>query len=106
MYVVLIVSVLMALSFGLSVILVEQIKMIGEMGYSVAAFYAADTGIEQTLQNRDNPVDIGQTELADGLYYEVSVREGGEDGCDEEYFRCITSIGYYKGTKRAIEVSY
>ncbi len=106
MYVVLIVSVLMALSFGLSVILVEQIKMIGEMGYSVAAFYAADTGIEQTLQKRDDPDPISRTELADGLYYKVSVRVGGEDGCDEEYNYCIVSTGYYKGTKRAIEVSY
>jgi hypothetical protein len=46
---VLILTILLAISLGMSRILVGQIKMVGTMGNSVIAFYAADTGTEKVL---------------------------------------------------------
>jgi len=55
LYVIFVVSILLAISFGISGILISQIKMLGEIGYSVVAFYAADSGIEKVLIDRQCP---------------------------------------------------
>ena len=47
---VVILAVILAVVLGLSAILVNQIKIIREMGYSVAAFYAAETGVERSMK--------------------------------------------------------
>lgn len=44
-----ILAIILAMVLGLSTILVSQIRIIRGMGYSVIAFYAADSGIEKTL---------------------------------------------------------
>ena len=105
-------SLLLALSLGISAILISQIKMIKGMGDSVIAFYAADTGIEQALYNlyeRSLIEDIPYTEitLSDGkkMSYKVSVNEKGEGGCEALNF-CIESTGTYNKVKRAIEANY
>lgn len=46
---VLILTILLAISLGMSRILVSQMKIVGGMGNSVIAFYAADTGTEKVL---------------------------------------------------------
>lgn len=46
---VVILAVILSVVLGLSAILVNQIKIMREMGYSVAAFYAAETGVERSL---------------------------------------------------------
>ena len=48
---VIILAILLAISLGISTILLGQMKIIGEIGKSVVAFYAADTGIEKMLYN-------------------------------------------------------
>jgi hypothetical protein len=48
---ILILVILLAISLGISTILSGQLKMIGGIGKSVVAFYAADTGIEEILYN-------------------------------------------------------
>jgi hypothetical protein len=104
LYAVFIMSILMAISFGISAILISQIKMLGEIGHSVVAFYAADSGIEEILLNRDSPLNIDETTLANGATYEVFVTPAGGD-CLADYY-CIKSIGEYQKTKRAIEINY
>lgn len=42
-------SILMVISFGISSILISEIRILRSMGHSVIAFYAAETGIEKTL---------------------------------------------------------
>lgn len=42
-----IMTIFLAIGLGISTIIISQFKMIGEMGYSVKAFYAADSGIER-----------------------------------------------------------
>ena len=112
MYVVFIMSILLAIGFGLSGILVQQIKMLGEIGYSVVAFYAADSGIEKVLVDRQAPnltpgyysCFLPTCSLSNGATYEVFVVPSG-GSCSALNF-CIKSIGKYQKVKRAIEISY
>jgi hypothetical protein len=46
---IIILAILLAISLGVSTILFGQIKTIGEIGKSITAFYAADTGTERML---------------------------------------------------------
>ena len=54
MFAVLVLSFILSISFGISILLMRQIKMLKNTGYSVAAFYAADAGIERVLIDRSN----------------------------------------------------
>ena len=47
---IIILAIILAIVFGLGAILIGQIKTIREMGNSIIAFYAADTGIEKILK--------------------------------------------------------
>jgi len=100
-----IVGVLLSISFGISAIFLERAQTLKDIGYSVLAFYGADTGIEKILLDRTNPVSITETFLSNGASYQVIVTPTGSDGCAAANF-CIKSIGKYKETNRAIEISY
>ena len=100
-----IMTILLAIALGISSIFLGQVKVIRGLGYSVIAFYAADAGIERILLNRDAPLDIPSTLLSNGSVYQVSVTAGGVGSCTAQYY-CIKSIGSYKETSRAIEISY
>ncbi len=98
-----ILSVVLGIGLGISAILVKQMKAIRGVSYSVAAFYAADNGIEEVLL-MISPLDIPKTQLNEAEY-EVIVKDSEDPYCDAVNF-CITSVGSYKGTKRAIEIQY
>lgn len=107
MYAVIVMSILLAIGLGISGILIPQVKMLRDIGYSVVAFYAADSGIEKILLTRSNPSSISKTYLSlNGPSYEVFVFGGGVGSCSEEFNYCIKSIGNHKNTKRAIEINY
>ncbi len=77
------------------------------MEESVIAFYAADTGIEQVLMYKEDPIllnghsDVLDLGGGDQSSYVITVTIGTPPS---NYL--IKSIGVYKNTKRAIEVSY
>jgi hypothetical protein len=98
-----ILSVILSIGLGASSVLISQIKTVREIGYSVAAFYAADNGIEEVLLMQ-TPSDIPESQL-NGSTYEVSVKDSENPECDAVNF-CIKSTGAYKGTRRAIEIKY
>lgn len=102
---VLITSILLAIALGLSTIFLGQSKTIRGMGYSVIAFYAADAGIEKILTQRTNPVSIPETLLSNEAIYQVIVTAGGTGNCQAVNY-CIKSLGTYKETSRAIEITY
>ena len=102
---VIIMTIILAVALGISTISLGQIKVARDMGYSVIAFYAADAGIERVLMNRSAPVSIPETPLSNGAAYQVLVTVSGSGGCTAANF-CIKSIGSYKETNRAIEISY
>ena len=72
------------------------------VGFSITSFYAADSGIERTLlldTPGDNSGSVGEAE------YEATVENGGQGGCEAPNY-CVKSVGSYKGTRRAIEVTF
>lgn len=108
--------VLLGIGLGISTLLVGQIRMIRGMGYSVVAFYAADTGIERELKEK-NPTGITYSGYLDldnsggqndeDSSYTVKVSGPGDDDCPDlpQVDKCIQSLGVYKGTRRAIEIT-
>ena len=102
-------TVMLAIALGLSSIFIGQTKTIKQMGNSVIALSAADTGIEVILlnrNNRNNPVNIPETVLSNGATYQVMVAAGGTGDCPAESNYCIKSVGSYLGTNRAVEIIY
>lgn len=102
---VIIMTVLLAIALGTSSIFLGQVDIMRDLGYSVIAFYAADAGIEMILMDRNSPSDVPETALSNGATYQVFVEPTGSGGCLASYF-CIKSIGSYKETSRAIEITY
>ncbi len=97
---VLVMAILMAILLALISISVSQIRVIGIVGRSLGAFYAADTGVEEALYRIRIQGQIqGFTGVLDSNSYDVSITPSG-DGLT------IKSIGESKSTKRAIRARY
>ncbi len=106
---IMIIAILLAIVLGAGAILLGQLKIIKGMENSIAAFYAADSGIEEVLMSREDPsslcAELNPCVLGNGAEYYIEVGIGGAPGCSADNF-CIRSVGSYRGTKRAIEVVY
>lgn len=109
---ILIVIIVLAIVLGLGTILMTQIKMVGEMGDSVVAFCAADTGIEAVLFEGSDATTSGSYSdtLDNGATWEAAVvNPGGSEGgveCPASTNNfCIYSRGSYNNSQRAIRVS-
>ena len=122
LFVVLIMSVILAIGFGVSGIFIQQTKMMEEVGYSVNSFYAADSGVEQQLYDLykaaedDHQAEYTGFFVENGASYEVRAVCGIDNttcfvgivpdaNCTAVNY-CIKSIGSYKKIKRAIEIKY
>jgi hypothetical protein len=105
---ILISALILGSALGVSTILLQETKMGREMGNSVVAFYAAETGIEQILMTKQNPstscLQSSPCQLANGASYYLSILTPGA-ACSASNF-CIKSIGIFKETRRGIEVKY
>ncbi len=100
-------AIFLAVALGLTTILIGQMGIMRGMGDSVVAFYAADTGIERILMSRENPPPTLGDTFSNGASYSVTVTAGGATpDCNVQYTFCIKSIGNFRGTKRAIEITY
>lgn len=49
LFTVLITSLILAISLGISALLIQEMRMMSDISYSVTAFYAADSGIEAAV---------------------------------------------------------
>jgi Tfp pilus assembly protein PilX len=100
-----IMAILLIIGFGMSTVLLSQIKTLRGMGNSVVAFYAAETGIERTLYEISQGAEIGDHfdgSLDDSSYSADIIAPNGD--CSAQYY-CIKSIGLYQETKRGIQAS-
>lgn len=95
----LIMAILLSIGLGISAILFGQIKIIRGIGDSVVAFYAADTGIEEVLYRGTDVSGV----LENGASYSAQVLSSGP-GCPASNY-CIKSVGIFKETRRAIEIT-
>ena len=102
-----IMTILLAIALGLNTIFISQTKMLKSVGNSIIAFSAADAGIEQVLTERMDPWSIctesALCSLGEARYY-LDIKDNTDSGCDAAH--CITSIGIYQDTRRAIEITY
>lgn len=109
-----IMAILLAIALGLNTLLIGQIKIVRGMGYSVAAFYAAETGVETALYNptcTSTCVTLGYLDLnnnsiqdeEDSTYNILGINPG-VGGCVASNY-CIKSVGTFKEVKRAIQIS-
>lgn len=119
---VMIMALILSVALGMGAILVGQIKMVRNMGYSVVSFYAADTGIERAMyaiRKESSPYVPGSSsqlcgagnyfgntcQLDNGAIYSIednSAPNCGGSGIDV----CISSKGKNQKTNRAIEISW
>ena len=122
LFVVLIMSVILSIGFGVSGIFIQQTRMMEDVGHSVASFYAADTGVEQQLYDlykaaEDNHLaEYTASFVENNASYEVRavcsinntacfVGIPSDANCTAVNY-CIKSVGSYKDVKRAIEIKY
>lgn len=114
-FVIVILSILMAVVLGLTTITISQLKITSALSQTVIAFYAADTGIEEMLQDMQNPnpfysgyLDLNGNEQPDedsDAFYQVTVTASGAGECAATTY-CVASAGRFRQTKRAIEITY
>ena len=105
LFAILIMTAILTIASGVSLIIIQQTRIASDIGYSVIALYAADHGVEEVLLMQ-NPTNIPETELPNGAKYEVFVKNAAiTPECDAPNF-CIKAIGAYKEIKRAIEAKY
>jgi len=118
-----ILTTIMGVILMINLVLISQLKANKEEEYSMIAYYAAESGIEEALMTVQNGITLegglhfeisdfaGTIDIAGGeeATYSVIITTGtkaGESGnpyCDAPYC-CIRSEGEYKGVKRAIEI--
>ena len=100
---VMILSVVLSIALGSSDIAIKQSASFEGIGDHVVAFYAADHGIEAMMME-ENPTSTSGT-LSNGATYKTTVIDSSDPTCDADHY-CITSLGSYEGTKRAIQAIY
>ncbi|MFH0792067.1 MAG: hypothetical protein V1905_02540 [bacterium] len=101
---VLITAILLSLAMGTASIVLGGIKMTRGIGDSIIAFYAADTGIEESLYMGKT---ITLTTMENGASY-FAVRTVKGAGCAANNY-CIVSTGYFNNpysnkARRAIQI--
>jgi hypothetical protein len=112
-FAILILSVLFAISAGLSLIVLGQMKIQREIGHSVIALHAADTGVERALYAiykggaLQNPASCFSENLGPDLSYNVCIYQASTGKCrPQTQLYCIISRGTFKQTTRAIDASF
>jgi hypothetical protein len=122
LFVILITSVILGIGLGVSTIILQQAKMMGEIGYSINSFYAADSGTERQLyalyKETDTRQDNYSYTLNNSAFYNVNAKcskTSGTSTCYEGFekdqtcfatYYCINSVGTFEEINRAIEIEY
>ena len=104
-----ILSLILGLAFSLNTLLLTQIRSLRNIGDSVIAFYATETGIEKALYglSLDPPESGPWTEtLSNNASYSVNLLNPGIGNCPASVLSyCLESIGTYKNVKRGIRIT-
>lgn len=116
-----ILAILLAIAFGISAIVIGQLRTLKAVGYSVVALYAADTGIEKELYAKNYQTQPEGYTYAEFLNLDGDSQVGSgscpaglgdpDDACAQilivslEPLR-IRSSGYYREVHRALEIEF
>ena len=109
---IIIMTILLSVGLGITTILLGQLRMIGGIGDSVIAFYAADTGVEHILYENKSIDPPGPSQVSGTINLETGAVAtytaqkilSGAPGCPVQYY-CVRSAGLFRETRRAIEVT-
>jgi hypothetical protein len=119
--IVMIVAVVLGISSGISAILSQQTQMMGGVGYSVASFYAADSGAEEQLYAlyklpEGSRANSYSQILTNAASFEVSAKCSNSTNLCYNGFQkdssclasnyCVKSKGTFQGVNRSIEIKY
>jgi Tfp pilus assembly protein PilX len=115
MLVIFVMSIVLAIGLGVSAIAVQQIKLLRDIGHSVVAFSAADSGIEQHLYMLYKLTGATSTfsgTCGEATYVVETVCGNLNTFCPsgmtmdsglDAYYR-TKSVGTYQSTQRALEI--
>lgn len=100
-------AIVLSIVFGVTTILLGQLRIIKGIESSVVAFYAAESGIEKALVERIDPssLDGDSDTLSNGAGYELEVLADTSPNCNATNF-CINSLGNFRDAQRTIQVTY
>lgn len=97
-------SLVLMIGIGISSVHLKNLRAIESTEESMRAFYAADSGLEETmLYLQDGSISGKEGELHNEAIFETTV-DIVDDGSLTFYY--IKSYGYYKGIKRALRVTF
>ncbi|MCX6760594.1 MAG: hypothetical protein NTZ84_00600 [Candidatus Nealsonbacteria bacterium] len=106
--IIIIASVVFTVALGINSISSQQAKTMGEIGYSLISFYAADSGAEKQLYDlyklTTHTFQYNEI-LSPGVSFSVTVISVPDPSCNALNF-CINSVGGYKEVQRAIHLEY
>ena len=99
-FAVIMMSIMLAITLGVATIVIRLLQSTTQLGTSVAAFYAADTGIERVLykctHDGCSTGDSLSGNLVIGSSYNVIYNDQAIN---------VTSTGLYAGVKRSIYIN-
>ena len=96
---VMIMGMIMIITASMSALMIQQIRMSGQAGYSVVAFYAADAGAERCLYEI-------RKEGAMSCSHAVDFGSGAKYTTSYNGSSVITSKGEYRGVSRKVELNW
>ena len=102
-----IMAILLGAVFSINTLIVSQIKSIKEMGNSVIAFYAADSGAETALHDGKTgfPASSSYAEtLSNDASYIAEPIATSSPSCDGQWY-CIESVGTFQDTQRRVKIT-
>ncbi|MBU4350784.1 hypothetical protein L6250_00230 [Candidatus Parcubacteria bacterium] len=105
---IMILSLVLGLAFSLNTLLLTQTKSLRNIGNSVIAFAATETGIERALYDIKTTAGTGPWTgtLSNNAVYSVKKLNPGVNGCPSAALSyCLESIGTYKDVKRGIRIA-
>ena len=116
---ILVLSAIFSIGFGITSLLLGQLKISRDVGKFIPAIYAADSGIERALYKiRANgdfascttsgppaECEITVTTMDNGATYEVVVLDFSFEWCSAAN-KCIHSIGRLNEANRALEANF
>ena len=105
---VMILAVILVLALGTATLFSSQTRMLHNIGNSVPAVYAAETGIERSLLMKwptgtyVGPDNDPEATLENGATYQLWVLAPGDNCPGLNY--CVKSIGTYRDVRRGIRI--
>ena len=103
-FTILFLGMILSTGLGIANLMLKEIKISSNIGYSVPAYYAAEAGIERILymDRKGGGISIGykaEETLSVGSKFKAEVMQ-----TDPKII--IKSVGTYNGVKRGVEVGY